>query len=327
MTDATIGRRAVLAGAAALVATPAVVRAQAWPSKNLTLIVPFTPGGSTDILARALGQKLSEALGRQVVVENRPGAGGSIGADLVAKAAPDGHTLLLGHIGTLAVNPGIYPNLPYHPLRSFAPISLVADVHNVMVVNPAIPARDVKELIALAKAAPGTMHYGTGGNGSAAHIATAAFADAAGLDLVHVPYRGTAPAVTDLLGGRIQMVFTGGPAVLPQVQNGQLRALAVSGTRRIAAAPDLPTVAEAALPGFEASQWYGVLAPAGTPQAVLDRLEAETRKGMTSPDVVERLRGEGADVRVSTQAEFQAHIAAEIDRWGALIRRANIKAD
>ena len=323
-------RRTVLAACASAITVPLLgyrAAAQAWPTRNLSLIVPFTPGGSTDILARLLGQKLQESLGRSVIVESRPGAGGSIGSDQVAKATPDGHTLLMGHIGTLAVNPGIYPKLPYDPVRSFAPVSLIARVHNVLVVTPDLPVRSVADLIALARARPGTLNYATGGNGSAAHIATAAFADAAGLNLVHVPYRGTSPAVQDLLGGRIQIMLTGAPVVLPLAQAGQLRALGVSGERRLAAAPELPTIAEAALPGFEASQWYGIVAPAGTPEPVVERLNAAIRAAFADPAVVTRLEQEGAEVWTSTPAEFKALIEAEIARWGALIRRAGIRAE
>lgn len=323
-------RRTVLAACASALAVPLLAHratAQAWPTRNLSLIVPFTPGGSTDILARLLGQKLQESLGRSVIVESRPGAGGSIGSDQVAKATPDGHTLLMGHIGTLAVNPGIYPKLPYDPVRSFAPVSLIARVHNVLVVTPDLPVRSVADLIALARARPGTLNYATGGNGSAAHIATAAFADAAGLNLVHVPYRGTSPAVQDLLGGRIQIMLTGAPVVLPLAQAGQLRALGVSGERRLAAAPEIPTIAEAALPGFEASQWYGIVAPAGTPEPVVERLNAAIRAAFADPVVVTRLEQEGAEVWTSTPAEFKALIEAEIARWGALIRRAGIRAE
>ena len=323
-----LSRRHVLATLGAATLAHKAAAQEAWPTKSLTLIVPFTPGGSTDILARLLAQKLTESLGKPVIVENRPGAGGSIGAEAVARAAPDGHTLLMGHIGTLAVNPGLYPNLGYDPLKSFAPISLIAAVHNMLVVHPTVPANSVADLIAHARKNPGQLTYATGGNGSAAHIATVALADAAGLDLVHVPYRGTAPAVTDLLAGRISMALTGAPVLLPHVQAGKLRALGVSGLRRLAGAPDVPTIAEAApLPGFEASQWYGIVAPAGTPEAIVTRLNAEIRKGMTAPEVVARLAPEGADVMVNSPAEFRAFIASEMARWGGLIRKAGIKAE
>ncbi|WP_293853245.1 tripartite tricarboxylate transporter substrate binding protein [uncultured Alsobacter sp.] len=325
-----INRRTVVRWAAGSVAAAAVGRpafAQQWPQRNITLVVPFTPGGSTDILARLIGQKLQAALGQSVVVESRPGAGGSIGADAVAKAAPDGYTLLMGHIGTLAVNPSIYPKLGYDPLASFAHVSMIARVHNVLVANPDVPARSVTELIAHIKANPGKLNYASGGNGSAAHIAMAAFAVAAGLDLVHVPYRGTAPAVTDVIGGRVETIMTGAPVVLPQAQAGKLRALGVSGLQRLAAAPDLPTIAEAALPGFEASQWYGIVAPAGTPAPIVDRLNVEIGKAMNDKTVVDRLALEGADVWTTSPEAFKAHIASQIPRWAELVKKANIRGE
>ena len=256
---------AFLCGILALT-VPLSAHAQGYPSRPVTLVVPFPPGGSTDILARLLGHQLSEEFGQSVIVENRGGAGGSIASEAVARSKPDGHTLMMGHIGTLAVNVGLYSKLGYDPVRSFAPITTVARVANVLVVHPDVPARSVAELIAYARKNPGGLNFSSGGNGSAAHIAMAAFADAAGLDLVHVPYRGTAPSVTDLIGGRVQMTMTGAPAVLEYVRRGTLRALGVSTPERLASVPDIPTIAEAGLPGFEASQWYGVVAPAGTPE-------------------------------------------------------------
>lgn len=323
-----IDRRMFLAATASLATLPLAAQTTDWPQKPLTLIVPFTPGGSTDILARLLSQKLGDAFGKSVIVENRPGAGGSIGAEMVARAPADGHTLLMGHIGTLAVNPSLYPNLGYDPLKSFRPVSQIAAVHNLLVVHPSVPATTVKELIAHAKANPGKLTYGTGGNGSAAHIATVALADAAGLDLVHVPYKGTAPAVTDLLAGRISMAFTGAPVLLPHVQAGKLRVLGISGTKRLLTLPDVPTVAEAGgLPGFEASQWYGIVVPAGTPEPVVARLNSEIVKGMGAPENVERLAKEGADIAVNSPDAFATYIGAEIKRWGALISKAGIKPE
>ncbi len=315
-------------GAAAAVLVAHIARAQpAYPTRNITLVVPFPPGGSTDILARLIALRLTEAMGRSVIIENRPGAGGSVAAEAFARAAPDGYTLMMGHIGTLAVNPGIYPRLGYDPVRSFQPISMVATVHNVLVVHPRVPARNVGELIAHARAKPGDLNYGSGGNGSAAHIAMALFADMARLDLVHVPYRGTAPAVTDLRAGRIELMMTGAPALLPLIQSGELRALGVSGARRLASLPDIPTIDEAGLPGFEASQWYGIVAPDKIPAPIVDRLNAEIRKAIATPETAEFLTREGADPWSSTPDEFRTHIASEIARWGALIRRANIRAD
>ena len=237
-------RPAICLLALAVLATgSASAQPSAYPTKPIRLVVPFTPGGSTDILARAIGQELTKAWGQSVIVDNVPGAGGAIGADKVAKAAPDGYSLLMGHIGTLAVNPSLYPKLPYNPVKDFAPVAEVARVPNVLVVHPAVAAKNVQELVALAKAKPGQLNYGSGGNGSAANLATEYFKLQTGVAMVHIPYRGTAPAVTDLIGGQIQVLFTGAPAVIGHVKSGQLRALAVSSPKRLDALPDLPTVA------------------------------------------------------------------------------------
>ena len=298
-----------------------------WPTQNVTLVVPFTPGGSTDILARLLAQRLGDALGKTFVVENRPGAGGAVASTAVARATPDGHTLIMGHIGTLGVNPSLYPNLQYDPLKSFAHLSMLARVHNVLVVHPSLPVHNVQELIAYAKANPTKLNYCSGGNGSAAHIAMAAFMVATDTQMTHVPYRGTAPAVQDLLAGDIQLTMTGAPAVLPHARVGTLRALGVSSVQRVAAMSDIPTIAEQGLPGFEASQWYGILAPAGTPQPIVERLNVEIRKAMTDPEIVAALAREGADVWVTSPEEFRAFIAQEIPRWADIVRRAKIRLE
>ncbi|MFO1047569.1 MAG: tripartite tricarboxylate transporter substrate binding protein [Geminicoccaceae bacterium] len=300
-------------------------RAEDYPARVVTLVVPFTPGGSADFLGRIVGDQIAHGLGQPVVIDNRPGAGGSVGSAVVAKAEPDGYTLLLGHIGTLAFNPSLYPKLPYDPVSSFAPISMAARLPNVLVVNPSVPVQSVSELIDYARAHPGELNYSSGGNGSAAHIAMAAFASAAEIDLVHVPYKGTAPGVTDLIGGRVQLTMTGGPAVLPLARAGKLRALAVSSATRLAAEPELPTIAEAALPGFEASQWYGIVAPAGTPDPIVQRLNAAVRQAMASPEVVTKLASEGADPWLTTPPEFSEIIATDIARWGQLIRDNGIQ--
>ena len=320
---------AVLAGASGLFLSQAAVAqtAATYPAKPIRLVVPFTPGGSTDILARAIGQKLNEAWGQPVVIENVPGAGGSIGADKVAKAPADGYTLLMGHIGTLAVNPSLYPNLPYDPIKSFAPVAWVARVPNVLVVHPSVPAKNVKELVALAKAKPGQLNYGSGGNGSAANLASEYFKLQTGSSLLHIPYRGTAPAVTDLVGGQIQVLFTGAPAMINQIKNGQLRALAVSSPKRMDVLPDLPTVAESGYPGFEADQWYGVVAPAGTPADVVAKLNAQVNQALNSPELKSRLNAEGAIATPDTPANFGKLIAAEIARWKPVISGGRVKAD
>ena len=289
--------------------------------------MPFTPGGSTDILARAIGQELTRAWGQSVIVDNVPGAGGAIGADKVAKAPADGYTLLMGHIGTLAVNPSLYPKLPYNPLKDFAPVAGVARVPNVLVVHPSVPAKDVRELVALAKAKPGQLNYGSGGNGSAANLATEYFKLQTGVSMVHIPYKGTAPAVTDLIGGQIQVLFTGAPAVIGHIKSGQLRALAVSSPKRLDALPDLPTVAESGYKDFEADQWYGVVAPAGTPREVISKLNTQINTALNAPELKARLSSEGAVVMPGTPEAFGQLMAREITRWKPVITSGRVKAD
>jgi tripartite-type tricarboxylate transporter receptor subunit TctC len=328
-----IHRKHFLVFAAAVLASGAAAAqgntaaAAPYPIKPIRLVVPFTPGGSTDILARAIGLELGKAWGQPVVIDNVPGAGGSLGADKVAKASADGYTLLMGHIGTLAVNPSLYPALPYDPVKSFAPVAWVARVPNVLVVNPQVAARSVKELVALAKSRPGQLNYGSGGNGSAANLATEYFKLQTGTSLLHIPYRGTAPAINDLIGGQIQVLFTGAPAVLSQIRNGQLRALAVSSPQRLPALPDLPTVAEAGYRDFEADQWYGVVAPAGTPREIVARLNAQINLALNAPELKARLTSEGAVATPTTPEAFGKHIASEIARWKPVIQSGRVKTD
>ena len=301
--------------------------APAYPNKPIRIIVPFTPGGSTDILARAIGQELTKAWGQAVIIDNVPGAGGSLGADKAAKAAPDGYTLLMGHIGTLAVNPSLYPALPYDPVKSFTPVAWVARVPNVLVVHPSVKASNVKELVALAKSRPGQLNYGSGGNGSAANLATEYFKLQTGTSMLHIPYRGTAPAITDLMGGQIQVLFTGAPAVLGQVKNGQLRALAVSSPTRLSALPDVPTVAESGYKDFEADQWYGVVAPAGTPREIVNKLNLQINQSLTSNELKTRLTNEGAIATPTTPEAFGQLIVKEIARWKPVIGSGRVKVD
>lgn len=313
---------------AALLALAAVspgLRAQA--PRAIRLIVPFTPGGSTDILARALAPRLAAALGQAVIIDNRPGVGGSLGAAEAARAEPDGHTLLMGHIGTLAVNPALYPKSPYDPIKSFAPVAGVARLPNVLVVPVASPARSVQHLIALAKAQPGRLSYSSGGNGSAAHIAFEYFKLRTGVFMLHIPYRGSAPSITDLIAGQVDATFTGAPAVLPHVRSGRLRALAVSSAQRIAALPGVPTMAESGQPGFEADQWYGLVAPAGVPAAWVARLNAEVNRALALPEVAATLAAEGALPMPGTPQAFGALIAAEIPRWREVVRVGQVRPD
>ncbi len=320
-------RRALRATAALLALAAGGARAADWPTRPVRLVVPFPPGGSTDILGRSIAQKLQEALGQPFVVDNKPGAGGSIGATEVARAAPDGYTLLMGHIGTLAINPSLYPNLAYDPVKSFAPVALVARVPNVLVVNPAVPARDVQQLIALAKAKPGGLRYASGGNGSAAHIAMEYFKLRTQTDIGHIPYRGTSPAVADVMGGQVEIIMTGVPAVLQQVRAGKLRALAVSSKSRVASMPDLPTIAASGVPDFEAIQWYGIVAPARTPAAVIALLNAEVGRALQTPALKERLDAEGAEAAPTTPAAFGAMIESEIARWKPVIEQSRMRPD
>ena len=306
-------------------ALPLPARAQT--GRPLRLIVPFTPGGSTDILARAIAPRLAAALGVTVVVDNKPGAGGSLGAGEAAKAEPDGHTLLMGHIGTLAVNPAIYPKLTYDPLKSFVPVAWVARVPNVLVVPAASPSRSFKDFVERARANPGRLSYSSGGNGSAAHITFEYLKLRARLFMLHIPYKGTAPSVTDLIAGQVDATFTGAPAVLPHVRSGRLRALAVSSPLRLPALPDVPTVAEGGYPGFEADQWYGVVAPAGTPAAVVARLNAEINKALALPEVAQQLSVEGALPTPGTPQAFGELIRREIPRWAEVVKAGNVKPD
>ena len=322
-------KSALMTGAvcAALLAGTSALGAETWPARPIRLIVPFTPGGSTDILARLVGQRLYEALGQQVIIDNRPGAGGTIGMEMAAKAAPDGYTIVMGHIGTLAVNPTLYAKLSYDPVKDFEPVTLLAKIPNMLAVNPAVPVKTVKELIALAKAKPGTLTYGSGGNGSAAHLATEYFKLMAKVDIIHVPYRGTAPGVTDLIAGQINMMLTGVPPLLQHVKAGKLRGIAVATGQRLPLLPELPTIAEAGVPGYEATQWYGILAPAKTQKTIVSRLYDEIAKGLQRPEVKERLAADAAMPVGNKPEEFGAFIKSEIARWAPVVKASGARPD
>ncbi len=323
---ATLAVAACLGVMAAPVA-PAHAQGAAYPTKPIRLVVPFPPGGATDILARAIAQRWSETLGQQVVVDNRPGAGGNIGSDLVAKSAPDGYTLLMGTVGTHAINPSLYTKMPYDHIRDFAPVILVAGVPNVMEVNPSVPAHTVQEFIAYAKANPGKVNFASSGSGTSIHLSGELFKVMAGVEMTHVPYKGSAPALQDLLGGQVQVMFDNLPPSLPQIRSGKLRALAVTSATRSAALPDVPTIAESGLPGFEASSWFGVLAPAGTPPAIIARLNADGVKWLATPEAKEKMLTLGANAVGGSPEDFAAHIRAETAKWAKVVKDSGARAD
>lgn len=301
--------------------------AQTYPTKPIRMVVPFPAGGTTDILARAVAPKLNEAWGQQVVVDNRPGAGGNIGSELVAKSAPDGYTLEMGTVGTHAINASLYAKMPYDHVRDFVPVILVAGVPNVLVVHPSVPVNSVAELIAYAKANPGKLNFASSGSGTSIHLAGELFKVMAGVQMTHVPYKGSAPAVQDLLGGQVQLMFDNLPSSLPHIKAGKLRALAVTSAQRAPALPDVPTVAEAVLPGFEASSWFGVLAPAGTPAAIVAKLNAEIAKWLASPEAKEKLLSQGANAAGGPPEDFAKHIASETAKWAKVVKESGAKVD
>jgi tripartite-type tricarboxylate transporter receptor subunit TctC len=310
--------------AAAMLAAP--VFAQTYPSKPVRLVVPFAPGGSNDIMARLVGQKLGERLGQQFVVDNRPGASGIIGTDAAAKAAPDGHTVLMMSL-TLAVNPSLYAKLPYDTEKDLLPVSLVASAPLMLVVHPSIPAQSVPEFLAYARANPDKLNFGSGGAGTTPHLAGEMVKSMAGLRMTHVPYKGGGPALADLVGGQIQLMLENIPSTLPYVKGGRLRALAVTGNKRSPLVPDLPTLDEAGLKGFEIVGWNGLFVPAGTPPQIVAKLHTETVKVLALPDVKERLATLGADGVGSSPEEFTAFVRAEVRKWAKVVKEAGIKLE
>jgi tripartite-type tricarboxylate transporter receptor subunit TctC len=316
--------------AATVVATlfaASLALAQPYPSKPVKIVVPFAAGGAVDILTRVLADKLSPALGQPVVVEPVVGAGGNIGSAAVAKAAPDGYTLLMATTGTHTINPGLYKNMPFDAEKVFAPITLVASVPNILVVHPDIPAKTVKELVALAKSQPGKLNFASFGHGTSNHLSGELLKSVAGIDVVHVPYKSAPQAVMEVVGGQVNFAFVNAPLALPQVKAGKLRALAVTGAKRSPAVPDLPTMAEAGLPDFVVESWYGVMAPAGTPEPVVRKLHDDLLKVLARPDVVEAFAKQGADVVTTTPAEFAAIVTKEKARWADVIRKSGARID
>jgi tripartite-type tricarboxylate transporter receptor subunit TctC len=301
-------------------------RAGGYPAKPIRLVVPLTAGGPTDLLARIIAVPLSDALGQQVIVDNRPGAGGNIGADISAKSPPDGYTLFMGTSGPLSINSTLYPKLPFDPIRDFSPIILAAAAPFVVIVNPSVAARNMKELIALAKAKPGQLNYGSV-PGSASHLSTELFRMMAGVNIVHIPYKGAAPATTDVIAGQIQMSFASTPGSVPVVKAGKVRALGVTSTKRISKLPDVPTLAEAALPGYEASVWYGVVAPAHTPRDIVQRLNTEIAKIVATPSHRERMLAGDFEPTTSTPDQFAAFIKSETAKWGKVVKASGAKPE
>ena len=300
--------------------------AQDYPVRPVRMIVPFAAGGGSDVVARTVATKLSESLGQPVVVDNRPGAGGNIGTDMVAKAAPDGYTLLMGVVGPIAINPSLFGNLPYDPIRDFAPITQAVFVTNMLVINPSVPANNLKELIAYGRANPGKLASGTGGTGTAGHMASELFKSMTKLDMLVIPYKGGAPAVNDLLGGQVNMTFEAILATLPHVRAGKLKAIAVTTSSRSSLLPDVPTVAEAGLPGYAANNWYGFLAPANTPRPVIDRLNREIVKILGTPEIKEKFAALGAESVGNTPEEFAANIKSDVEKWKAVVVETGAKA-
>lgn len=313
-------------GALALMCAPVPAGAQNYPSRPVRFIVPFPPGGGNDIVGRIVAQKLNDALGVPVIVDNRGGAGGTIGTDITSKAPPDGHTMLVNNI-SLAVNATLYDKLPYDTLRDLAPVSLLGRQPNVIVIHPSVPAGSVKELLSLARSKPGQVIYGSGGVGTAGHLATELLRLMTGVDMVHVPYKGLGPALTDLMGGRLQMVVSTLASAMPQVKSGKLKPLAITTARRSSFFPELPTMHEAGVAGYEFSTWYGLLVPGRTPKPIIARLNAETVKVLASPALKEQFAGQGLEATSSSPAEFGAYLKAEVAKWGKVVKASGARPD
>ncbi len=325
------GRRkalAVLASLAAGAATlPGAAFAQAYPTKPISIVVPFSAGGTTDILARLVGQYLSTELGQPVVVDNKAGAGGNIGGQYAARAAADGYTLFMGTVGTHAINASLYKKMPFDPIKDFAPLTRVANVPNLLVANPQQPFKTVPEMIAYAKANPGKINFGSPGNGASPHLSGELFKSLAKVDLTHIPYKGSAPAVTDLLGNQIAIMFDNLPSVIPHVRSGKLRAIAISTAKRSPELPDVPTIAEAGVPGYEAMSWFGMFAPAATPKPVLDKLSAALAKVLANPEVKKKIADQGGESVNETPAQFAAFIKSESTKWGKVVKESGASLD
>jgi tripartite-type tricarboxylate transporter receptor subunit TctC len=311
----------------ALALLPSALCAQAFPAKPVRLLVGFPAGGGVDVIARQLAQELAKPLGQPVVVDNRPGAAGNIAVELTVKSPPDGYTLLMGNVGSLAINPGLYTKLPFDTVRDLAPVSLVATVMLVVIVHPSLPVKSLRELVALAKSRPGQLNYGSAGSGGITHLAVELLKAQNGIVLLHVPYKGSAPAFTDLVGGQLQVMIDAIPAPLPFIQAGRLRALAVTATTRSPALPEVPTTAEAGFPQFVATGWQGIVAPAGTPAAIVNRLNAEIGKALTAPEFRDKLIAQGSDPAPGTPDQFGAFLRSELAKWVEVVRVSGAKLE
>lgn len=301
--------------------------AQPYPTKPIKFVVPYPPGGASDVTARILGQKLSEAYGQPVIIENRPGANGNIALDAVAKSAPDGYTIVMGNVGPNAINAGLYKTLPFDPIASFAPVTLTSTVPIVLLVNPSLPAKDAKDLVAYIKANPGKTNFASGGNGSATHLTAEMFKSMAGLDIQHVPYKGDAAAMTALMSGDVTMAFATIVAATPQIKGGRVKAIGIASKKRAGAFPDVPTISDSGLPGFESTSWGGVLAPAGTPPEIIASLHSQFVRILRMPDVAEKIAGLGADIVGSSSAEFGDYLKSEIAKWSGVIKTSGATVD
>ncbi len=316
-------KQCIILGAALLAATSAAM-AQNFPSRPVRFVVPYAPGGSTDTLARSMGSKLSELLGQQVVVDNRPGASGDIGMTIVAKAPPDGYSIVLGYIANLGIGPSLYDKMPYDPVKDFASITQVAGASNIFVTHPSLPAKNFKEFIAYTKANPKKVSFATAGVASVGHLTGEVLNDMAGIDMQHVPYKGSGQAISDLVGGHIKVMISGMASTLPHVRSGKLNGIVTTGSKRTPATQDIPTIAET-YPGFESSSWFGVLAPAGTPKPIIMRLNADIHKSLQDPAVVKRLEGVGFEITYGTPEQFSAYIKSEIKKWAKVVKASGAK--
>jgi tripartite-type tricarboxylate transporter receptor subunit TctC len=301
--------------------------AQAWPSKPLRLVVPFAPGGGADLTGRLLAQKLSDSLGQPVVVENRPGAGGTMAIDVVAKSPPDGYTIIFAHVGGIAIAPHLYKKLPFDPVKDLTPVSLVANAFNVLVVNPSLPIKSVKDLIAFAKNPANKVAYGSAGSGTDTHLAAELFKSMTDAPMLHVPYKGGAPAMVDLIGGQVQLIFSSVSSAIGHIKTGKVRPLAMSGSKRFELLPDVPTIAEAGVPGYEVNNWYGVLVPKGTPNEIVSRLNTEVANALKAPEVRTKLLDAGLEPVWNTPAQFSVYINSELGKWGKIVKESGAVVD